>query len=117
MSEPKFTPGPWSVYTQSFPHEVLICTQKPAANYDSPVDEQIAWTSKNPFACASPSYNAKRKQDIANAHLIASSPALFNFVDIVASMDSDGGLDPANMLRALIRDARGLRAQALGESR
>lgn len=48
-----FTPGPWSAYVQSFPHEVLVCTLGPCANYDSPVVEQICWTAKNSWQVGS----------------------------------------------------------------
>lgn len=72
----KHTPGPWSAYEQSFPHEILICTLGPCSSYDSPVKEQIAWTAKNSWDTRSEKFAEQKQRDRANARLIAASPEL-----------------------------------------
>jgi hypothetical protein len=109
-AETKFTPGPWRTFDPTNPegwHGIeaesgsIVIFGNPSRDYGG---------------VRAPHGETRKVEATANAHLIAAAPELFNFVDIVASMDGDGGLDPANMLRALIQDARGLRAKARGEA-
>lgn len=118
----EFTPGPWSAYTQTFPHEVLIYTIGPCANYDSPVVEQIAWTPKNPYIVGTESHDAFKAKSRANAQLMARAPSLLGaLVSLEAALrerdklpEDKGGLGYYGNLA--MRNAREEIARARGET-
>ncbi|MFL5063437.1 MAG: hypothetical protein ACJ8FU_08360 [Xanthobacteraceae bacterium] len=77
MEHASHTAAPWSVYDQDdFQKQILICTLRSAANYDSPVAEKICWTEKNPFFRGTDGYAERKARDLANARLIAAAPDL-----------------------------------------
>ena len=109
----EFTPGPWSTYIQTYPHEVLICTLRPAAAYDSPVAEQIAWTAINPYVAGSDSHEAYKAKSLANAKLLSAAPELLAALKVlVDAMPIAGGMvrfdgDELSAARAAIAKALG----------
>jgi len=109
FDQAQFTPGPWSAYAQSFPHEVLICTLGPCSNYDSPVVERIAWTAKNIWVAGTDKHESQRARDLANARLIAAAPEMLELLKKAADFIQpfNRGEDLLNEIDAIIAKATG----------
>ena len=97
MSETKWTPGPW-VYDPDF----------------EPEDEPAIWTAgdiADAVAYLSTSAPNSDEEIVANAHLIAAAPELYEALLAVVDCWDRGGLE----VDALIEGARAALARARGE--
>lgn len=100
---PTFTPGPWTVYAEN--------------DYDSLGRFEVIGADQRDLAMIRPSYRTVDEQR-ANAHLIASAPALYaalkSLADLYAELRDAELIEDSDMTE--LKAARAALAQAEGRS-
>ena len=102
MSDPKFTPGPWSVDEQEERFDVMY---KPEGPKGSPHYHITTLWAKDEHSETDPHFSIERTR--ADASLIAAAPDLYAACEAALLRDDVADCDLGDMIRAALAKARG----------
>ena len=101
MNEPRFTPGPWE-FLEAYSHDDEYSASRPLTVCSDSNDDLA-----NVFSSNDSTVSIARDQAIANAHLIAAAPDLYEALAVVVQEWGRPYSPDWNRARAALAKARG----------